>query len=297
MRQSLYISALLLFLSTWSYGQTEATYSQYMFNGLAINPAYAGSHEHLDLTALGRFQASGLEGAPSTQTFTAHSGFKQQKIGLGLLVTNDKVGVTQQTGFYFSYAYKIKFERSTLSLGLQGGGTLVDARFSTLTLRDPGDPLLSEDVNAFKPNFGAGAYYHSERFYAGLSMPQMLDVGDDRVTQLQPIIFTTGIVFPLNPAIMLKPNFLVQVVDQEPVEINVNLNTLIHEVLWVGFSYRPTNSFNTIIEIQITDQLRFGYAYDFYLDDLAQANTGAHEFMLNYQLRFNKKGVVNPRYF
>ena len=199
---------LILFCCSQLYAQTEATYSQYMFNGLAINPAYAGSHEHLDITALGRFQASGLDGAPSTQTFSAHSGFKEQKIGLGLLITNDKVGVIQQTGFYFSYAYKIKFQGSTLSLGLQAGGTMVNAAYSTLLLRDLGDPLLSEDVNAFKPNFGAGIYYHSDFFYAGLSMPQMLDVGDDRVTQMQPIIFTSGVVFTLNPAIKLKPNIL-----------------------------------------------------------------------------------------
>ncbi len=292
------VTILFLFISYVSlYSQSEATYSQYMFNGLAINPAYAGSHESLDLSVLSRFQSVGLEGAPRTQTFTGHTAILSRRIGLGFLVINDEIGVTQQTGFYFSYAYKIRFKRSTLSLGLQGGGTMVDARYSQLLIRQPGDPLLGDDIKGFKPNFGTGIYYSSEFFYAGISMPQMIDVGVENFTQLQPIIVTSGIVFTLNPVLKLKPNILFRVIDQQPVEFNYNMNLLIHEVVWFGASYRPSNTANFILELQLTDNLRFGYAYDFGINDLSQANSGSHEFLLNFQLRKNKKGVVSPRYF
>lgn len=294
-----YILTILIITISWTglYAQSEATYSQYMFNGLAINPAYAGSHGSLDLSVLSRFQSVGLQGSPRTQTFTGHAGIMNKRIGLGFLVINDEIGVTQQTGFYMSYAYHIRFDRSTLSLGLQGGGTMVDANYSQLLIRQPGDPLLGEDIRGFKPNFGAGIYYYSDVFYAGISMPQMIDAGVEGITQLQPMIVTSGIVLKLNPALKLKPNILFRLIDQKPVEFNYNMNLLIQEVLWLGVSYRPSNSANTIIEVQITDQLRFGYAYEFGINDLNKATNGSHEFLLNFQLRKSKKGVVNPRYF
>lgn len=296
MRYLLAIS--LIFISCVnSLAQSEATYSQYMFNGLAINPAYAGSHNSLDLSVLSRFQSVGLEGAPRTQTFTGHTGIMDKKIGLGFLVINDEIGVTQQTGFYLSYAYHIRFSGSTLSLGLQGGGTMVDAQYSQLLIRQSGDPILGDDVKGFKPNFGAGIYYYSDHFYAGISVPQLLDAGEKNITQLQPLIVTSGIVFTLNPALKLKPNILFRVIDQKPVEFNYNMNLLIHEVLWIGVSYRPSNSANVILELQLTEKLRFGYAYDFGINDLSKATSGSHEFMLNFQLRKSKRGVVNPRYF
>jgi len=291
------ITILILFIAGSALAQSEATYSQYMFNGLAINPAYAGSHNSLDLSVLSRFQSVGIDGAPKTQTFTGHTGIMKKKVGIGFLLINDKIGVTQQTGFYLSYAYKIQFENSTLSLGLQGGGTMVDAKYSTLLIRQPGDPLVSGDVKGFKPNFGAGLYYYSDRFYAGISMPQMIDAGEKGITQVQPLIFTSGIVFDLNPVLKLKPNILFRLVDQKPVEFNYNMNLLIHETLWIGVSYRPSNSANIILELQLTEQLRFGYAYDFGINDLQKVNSGSHEFMLNFQLRKNKIGVVSPRYF
>ncbi len=291
------ITILIIFISGSALAQSEATYSQYMFNGLAINPAYAGSHNSLDLSVLSRFQSVGIDGAPKTQTFTGHTGIMKKKVGIGFLLINDKIGVTQQTGFYLSYAYKIQFENSTLSLGLQGGGTMVDAKYSALLIRQPGDPLVSGDVKGFKPNFGAGLYYYSDRFYAGISMPQMIDAGEKGITQVQPLIFTSGIVFDLNPVLKLKPNILFRLVDQKPVEFNYNMNLLIHETLWIGVSYRPSNSANIILELQLTEQLRFGYAYDFGINDLQKVNSGSHEFMLNFQLRKNKIGVVSPRYF
>jgi type IX secretion system PorP/SprF family membrane protein len=289
--------SILLVLTTQVQAQFEASYSQYMFNGLAINPAYAGSQESLSMSIIYRFHSPAINGSATTQTLTAHSGIKGKKIGLGLMLITDKIGITRQTGVYASFAYKIKFNNATLSLGLQGGGTSVKSDFSQLLIKQPGDPLAAGDVQEFQPNIGAGVYYHSKIFYAGLSMPQMLDEVNSNITQFRPLILTTGVVFKLNPALKLKPNLLVRLVEGQLVEFNYNMNLLIHEILWLGVSYRPTSSVTGLLEIQITNQLRLGYAYDATISDLSKADSGSHEILLNYRLRFSKKKVVNPVYF
>lgn len=288
---------VLTIVYTGAFAQFEAGYTQYMFNGLAINPAYAGSHQSLDISLISRFQSPAVDGTPNTQTLAMHSGIKNKKIGVGLMVITDKIGVTRQTGIYASFAYKIKFKQSTLSLGLQGGATSIKSDYSQLLVKQPGDPLAAGDIKELQPNVGAGIYYHSKYFYAGLSMPQMIDEINNNISQLQPIILTSGIVFKLNDALMLKPNILLRMVEQNVVEMNYNLNLLIHEILWLGVSYRPTSSISGLLELQLTDQLRLGYAYDATLSELRKADSGSHEILLSFQLRFSKKKVVNPRYF
>lgn len=277
--------------------QFEASYTQYMFNGLAINPAYAGSHNSLDASLITRFQSPGIEGAPSTQTISAHSGIKDKKIGVGLMIITDKIGVTRQTGYYASFAYKIKFAKSTLSFGLQGGATSYRSDYGQLLIKQPGDPLVNGEVRETQPNIGAGIYFHSKMFYAGLSMPQMVGALSVNVIESQPIILTSGVVLPLSDAFKLKPSILIRTVEEQLVEVHFNMNLLIHEILWIGASYRVNSSVSGLLELQLTNQLRLGYAYDATLSDLSQADSGSHEIMLNYQLRFSKKKVVNPRYF
>ncbi len=292
------IATLIITLfSTMAFAQFEASYTQYMFNGLAINPAYAGSHNSLDASLITRFQSPGVEGAPNTQTLSVHSAIKEKKIGLGLMVITDKIGVTRQTGVYASFAYKVKFDKATLSLGLQGGGTSIRSDYSQLLIKQPGDPLVNGDIRELQPNIGAGVYFNTERFYAGLSMPQMIGAINNTITQTRPLILTAGYVFDLSPALKLKPNALLKMVESNLVELDMNMNLLIQEVLWVGVSYRAGSSVSGILELQLTNQLRFGYAYDATLSDIRRADSGSHEIMLNYQLRFSKKKVVNPRYF
>lgn len=297
MIKRLLVIASLVLIYTSAQAQFEASYSQYMFNGLAINPAYAGSHQSLSMSVISRFQSPGVAGTPNTQTLTAHSGIKGKKIGVGLMVITDKVGVTRQTGFYGSFAYKLQFKNSTLSFGLQGGATSVQSDFSQLLIKQPGDPLVSGDIKEIQPNIGSGLYYYSKKYYIGISMPQMLDEVNNNISQLKPIILTGGYVFKLSESLMLKPNLLVRLIDNQLVEFNYNMNLLIHEILWIGVSYRPTSSVTGLLELQITNQLRLGYAYDATLGDFSRADSGSHEIMLNYQLRLTKKKVVNPRYF
>ncbi|GJM28416.1 MAG: membrane protein [Cyclobacteriaceae bacterium] len=289
--------------------QQEAMFTQYMFNGLAINPAYAGSHQTLEFTALAREQWTGLEGAPSTQTFTAHSPLKNRSIGLGLSVINDKIGVTNQFGVYGSYSYRIQFQnKGVLSMGLQAGFTQYNEDLTQLqgSIRDPNDPNFSQDeVSKFMPNFGAGLYYYTKRFYTGLSSPHLvqnkldnLEAAYQEARQRRHYFFTTGYVFDLSRSVKFKPNLLIKVVEGAPVEADINLNFLFQEILWAGVSYRSFDSFDVILQVNLTEQFSIGYAYDFATTtELKRLHSGSHELMLNYRLKPPRRRMLTPRYF
>ena len=290
-----------------AYGQQQAMFTQYMFNGLAINPAYAGSQESLSLTALGRQQWTGLDGAPSTQTLSVHSPIKNEKVALGALFVNDKIGVVRQTGFQACYAYRIQMRKGTLSLGLQAGFTSFRSEYSTLFVQDPNDPYFnSNDINKFLPNFGTGAYYYSERFYLGLSVPQLVSNSYKRessnalssVLQVRHYFLTSGYVFDINPSLKLKPSMLLKAVEGAPLALDLNANLLLKEVVWLGLSYRSFQSLSALLELQLTDQFRLGYAYDFATSSRQKGLTfGSHELMLNYRFAYTKTKVITPRYF
>jgi type IX secretion system PorP/SprF family membrane protein len=301
---------ILLLGSAAAFAQQQATYSQYMFNGLAINPAYAGSHDALSITALGRFQNVGLPGAPNTQTITAHSPLLNERVGLGMLVIHDQLSVINQTGVHFSYAYRLPITRNkaTLSFGLQGGVSMYRAEYSQLELYNNGsnggvDQVFSQDIREARPNIGAGIFYSARLWYLGLSMPSMannvFERGADYTTIYQsvPIILNGGYVFSLNRVLKLKPNFLFKVVDQKPVEFDINANLLYDEVLWLGLSYKSSKQVVMLTQFKINDQLQFGYSYTISAGPIRTAELGSHEVMVNYRFWYNKRGVVSPRYF
>ncbi len=309
MRIYLTAFALLIFYSSGS-AQQIATYSQYMFNGLAINPAYAGSQEALSVTALGRFQNVGLSGAPNTQTFAAHSPLINNRVGVGLLVIHDQLSVISQTGVHFSYAYRVPIKKNgtTLSFGLQGGMSMYNAEYTKLDLYNNAqtglpDPAFSQNIRDSRPNIGAGVYYTTPVSYVGLSMPSMLNNVFERgrnittVYQNVPIILTGGYVFTLNRMLKLKPNFLFKMVDGQPVEFDINANMLYDEVLWFGLSYKSSKQVVMLTQFKINDQLQFGYSYTITAGPIRTVELGSHEVMVNYRFWFNKKGVVSPRYF
>jgi len=291
----------------WS--QQEAMFTQYMFNGLAINPAYAGSHQTLEFTALAREQWTGLDGAPSTQTFTAHSPLKNRSIGLGLSVIHDKIGVTSQFGVYGAYSYRIQFNnKGVLSMGLQAGFTQYQEDLTKLqgSIRDPNDPNFSQDqISKFMPNFGAGLYYYTQRFYMGLSSPYLVQNKLDNIEtaysearQKRHYFYTTGYVFDLSRSVKFKPNLLFKVVEGAPLEIDINANFLFQELLWLGVSYRSFDSFDAIVQLNVTEQFSIGYAYDFATTtELKRLHSGSHELMLNYRVKPPRRRMLTPRYF
>jgi type IX secretion system PorP/SprF family membrane protein len=294
---------ICLLAATQAQGQQHVMFTQYMFNGLALNPAYAGSHDGLSLTALGRKQWTGLEGAPSTQTFSAHSPLRQEKVGLGLLVLHDQIGVTNQTGVYGSYAYRLQFpERGTLSMGLQAGVNHFNSRFSRVSVSDP--TFAGQDVSEWQPSFGFGLYYHTRRFYAGASIPQFNQNIFTRnkdwqyLNQVRHYFITAGYVLDLNESLKLKPNVLIKAVEGAPVELDLNANLLIKEVLWVGASWRSFDSVDALFQLQLTPKLQFGYAYDFITSsEMRRVNSGSHELMINYRLGASGSKIITPRYF
>lgn len=304
MRVCLVALFVLLLGGSLAKAQQQATYAQYMFNGMAINPAYAGSHGALSASLLTRFQNVGLDGAPNTQTFSAHSPLVNQRMSVGFMVVHDKIGVIGQTGINGVYAYRIPLRKeASLSFGLQAGIGMYNARYSQLDTYNQNDILFAEDVRQTRPNFGAGVFYSSTNWYAGVSIPHMINNVFTRSTnfktvkQSNPIILTGGYVFTINPMFKVKPNFLFKVVDDRPVELDLNAHMLFDEVLWVGMSYKFSNAFTMMTEIQLTDQLRFGYAYSVTTGPIRTAELGSHEILLNYRFQFNLKGVVTPRYF
>jgi type IX secretion system PorP/SprF family membrane protein len=315
-RPSKYIFILALFCCSAASAQQVATYSQYMFNGLAINPAYAGSHDALSATALARFQNVGLRGAPNTQTFSAHSPLVNKRVGVGLMVIHDQLSVINQTGIHFSYAYRIPVSKSrnnpaSLSFGLQGGVSIYRASYSELNLysNSPTNPnagsdqAFSQDIRESRPNIGAGLFYSQKYAYLGVSMPSMVNNVFDRgegyqtVYQSVPFIVTGGYVFQLTRLLKFKPNFLFKTVDNRPVEFDLNTSFLFDEVLWAGLSYKSSKQVIVMTQLQLSDQLQFGYSYTITAGPIRSVELGSHEVMLNYRFWFNKKGVISPRYF
>lgn len=298
----IFIGALAL--ATEGYSQQQAMFTQYMFNAVAINPGVVGTHGSLSMTALAREQWSGLEGAPSTQTFSIHSPLLNERVGLGLQVLRDQIGVTKQHAVFGSYAYRVKFRNATLSMGISAGFNSYNTDPSSLRTVNPDAHIQDDYAAGFKPNFGTGAYFYTNRLYLGLSAPMLVnhDVtwdtqNTDRPQQRQHYFLMGGYVFDLGMALKLKPNFLIKYVQGAPISADINVNLLIHDVLWIGVSHRSFDSIDGLIEFQISNALKVGYAHDFTLSDLQEVNNGTHEIMINYRVSFKAKKAITPRYF
>ncbi|MGV3559058.1 PorP/SprF family type IX secretion system membrane protein [Larkinella arboricola] len=302
--------------------QQDHMFSQYMFNMMAMNPAYAGSRDVLSMTALYRNQWGGIEGSPQTTTFTIDMPLNRERIGLGLQLFNDRIGEYNTTGAYASYAFRIKVgSRSTLGLGIQAGASSFQADLAKVKTDQGGDPAFSQNVSKLLPNFGTGIYLSNDRSYIGVSVPQLIknkltdyNSGVQRATQRRHAYAMAGFVVRLSSALKLKPSTLVKYVEGSPLGIDGNLNLWIADRIAVGVSYRR-NQFNSyesaldngqvynqdaivgIIEVQLSDQLRLGYAYDQMLNKMQTFKLPSHEIMLRYELGFGKNKILTPRYF
>lgn len=306
------VLVLMMVLSslTQSFAQQDAMYTQYMFNALAINPAYAGSRDVATATALYRKQWVGIEGAPQTQTLSFDSPLANNKVGLGFQVFNDAVGITQTTGVFATYAYRILMNNSTLAFGIQAGGSRFSANYQNVDLGSDGTPDMAyvDNVTKFLPNFGAGVFFNTDNFYAGLSLPHFLNnslnkeagfVSEGLVArQYLHLFFSTGYVFSLSDNLKLKPNILLKGVRGAPLQADINMNLYMFDLISLGLSYRTEADISGLMEVQLNKKVRLGYAYDASVTSLAKQNSGSHELMLRVQ--FGEKGsraILNPRYF
>lgn len=285
--------------------QQDPMYSQYMFNTLAFNPAYAGSADVFTIMALSRHQWVGFEGAPATQTFALHTPLKSKKIALGFSAINDKIGPTKQTGAYLDLAYRIPTgENTQLAFGLKGGINLYQADLGSLSSVDV-DPASVNISSSILPNFGFGLFWHSPTYYIGLSAPKLLTNDIDAAsatalvtsTEARHYFLMGGYVFDLDRDLKFKPSLMVRVVEGAPLSVDVNANFLYREKIWFGAMYRVGNSFGLMGQYRITDQFRAGYAFDLTTTKIGAYNAGTHEIMLSYDLRFVKGRTISPRYF
>jgi len=289
--------------------QQNVQFSQYMYNTLSVNPAYEGSRGVMNASVLGRFQWVGIDGAPTTQTFYVHTPLPKEKMGVGLSVTNDKIGPINNTYICGSYSYTIKLNEkgSKFSFGASAGGNLLSLSSSKLKTPEgtgEADPLMMNNVSSFKPNFGVGAYYHNDKIYTGISTPKILENkiqkdnnnNDSKETRHYYWIF--GGIFNLNDHWKIKPTTMVKLTKNSPVSVDVTANFLYADQLWLGISHRIGDSFSGLIGYRINDQLQMGYAYDQTISKLATNNNfGSHEIYLSYDFIFNKIKMKSPRYF
>jgi type IX secretion system PorP/SprF family membrane protein len=306
-----YLAAALLLvivmISRQACAQQNPLFTQYMFNGLVINPAYTGSHESMTTTFALRSQWSGLKGAPQTQVASVHSPLKLSRSAAGAVFVHDEVSVVNQYMAYGTYAYRIPLSKhAKLSVGGQAGVTYYQANLSELTILTSNgqpDPNFYQNESRLLPNLGIGMYYYSKKSYIGLSLPTLINNrwnNQDAYTQARQkrhYFLSAGHVFPIGAGLKFKPNVLLKWEEGGPFQYDLNANFLIHEAVWVGVSYRMQDSVDGLLEININKQLSLGYSYGYPISSLAAVQTGTHEVVLNYRINRNKNIVFSPRYF
>lgn len=306
MKKILLLIGLIAVLGTEAYSQQDPQYSQYMFNGLMINPAYAGSREVLSMAALTRIQWVGINGAPRTTTFSIHGPLRSEKNALGASLYYDELGITQQVAFNAVYAYRIQLNNSTLSMGLQGGFMNHSNRWSEAVTTDPDGGTPMQNQSAYLPMVGTGAYLYSQRYYVGVGVPNFIpnkyenpnSVATSVAARQQAHVFgTAGLVIPIGQNVEFKPSTVVKYVRNAPVEFDFNASFLLHEALWLGTSYRTGDAIVFLAQYIFNNQLRIGYAYDYTITRLGNYNSGSHEIMVGLELGWNKSRIKTPRYF
>ena len=314
-KKSFLAPLLLVFIFLESVNaQQDAQYTQYMFNTMSVNPAYAGSRGQLSIAALYRSQWVGLDGAPKSQTLNLHSPIRNSQLGYGISIVNDEIGdgVVQETYFdaVLSYTIDVSLE-GKLSFGLKAGGNLLNLDFQGLRNFDV-EPVSVDNIeNKFSPNVGVGIYYHTNAFYAGLSAPNLLqtDHFDNNSRDANSVQFLskerinfyliTGYVFDIGGNTKFKPALLTKVVGGAPLQVDFSGSFLFHDKFSIGAAYRWDAAVSAMFGFQISEQLMLGLAYDKETTDLGgtQFNDGSFEVFLRFELVKSFKQLVSPRFF
>jgi len=292
----------ILLAATGAYGQQQAQFTQYMFNGLIINPAYAGADESLNVTALTRSQWVGVDGAPVTQTLTAHSRVANDHSGIGLAIMNDKIGIHKNLTINASYSYRLLLSKTSwLSMGIQAGIDSKKSDYASLTANGPSDPNQFQSISNTFFDFGAGLFFNSRRMQIGFSVPNIMpgkiSLQDTLGANLNPTHYFlfSRYRFALNQNVNLEPSFLVKYVAGNPFSYDVNLNMVVQQVFTAGVSYRRSESIDFLCRLKLSRQLSSGFSYDFPVGKIASLrSSGTYEVMVNYAFTFSHKSV-SPR--
>jgi len=303
----------LTLLSFQSNAQQDPQFTHYMYNMSVINPGYATATEDmLNIGGLYRTQWVGMEGAPKTASFFAHTPINE-KIELGISFTNDNIGdVINENNIYADFAYVLPVGlESKLSLGLKAGFTFFNANFDGFILNSGNvstDIAFNENINRTFPNIGIGAFYFTDNYYLGLSAPNMLTTthleseNGIKSTGVQDIHYflTGGYVFDINPDLKFKPAFMAKGVKGAPLAIDITANVLINKKLEAGLGYRLDDAISALVNFRVSPDLRIGYSYDFTTSNLGSFNSGSHEIFILFDVDlFGLKGGYDrsPRFF
>jgi type IX secretion system PorP/SprF family membrane protein len=284
--------------------QQRPVQSLYMFDPLLINPAYAGAQVQLSGTAIYRNQWVNLDGAPKTLTATVHSSFlKEARMGLGVIATNDQIGIRHDVGLYGVYSYKIRLSRDvTLRFGIQGGFDNLKSDYTKLNLKATTDPNLQGVIGRFNPNVGAGIMLQTKSFNAGFSVPQLIEnrtfaaEGNLPFGARQQRYYYLFANYNKSIGKNLKwiPSTLVRLQEQAPLSFDINSTFVFYKTVGLGVSYRLVEGFVGLFELQLNENFHVGYAYDFTVSDLNQYSNGTHEIMVNYRIKVAKLHQVMP---
>ena len=295
MKKLLYLTFIYLFSQVLN-AQQLPQYTQYMLNEMAINPAVAGKDGYADVRSNNRYQWQGITDAPRTYMLTVHAPFKNRHHGMGVQVYTDIVGPTRRVGLSLSYAYHIKVAKKTfVSLGVSAGIQQWGIDGHKITLHDAGDDnLLNTYQTKIVPDFGAGLYVHNDKFYFGISAPQLYqspiklyDGGDNKGTLVTHFLVNGAYKFKLNDNFKLEPSFLLKYASPAPIKIDVGARVIYKEQFWLGGGYRHNDAFTALVGFMYKNYLMIGYSYDITTTNLKKYSTGTHELMLG--LRFSKK--------
>jgi len=302
------LGALALFLGNGASAQQAAMFTQYLQNPLVVNPAYAGSTDALSVVALSRLQWTGFKGAPVTNSLLLHSPIKDKDIGVGFNIVNDKIGITNQTDMYASISYKVLLnDNSALRLGLRAGGSIFGASLADINTVATEDLAFAQNISGkFLPNIGFGAYFTTQQLFLSVAAPRLLN---NEVTfsstikttrayaESRHLFVQAGGLFRVSPSVNIKPSVGVRYVANAPVSIDVAGNFQIAEKFWLGAMYRFNDAIGGIFQMQLNEQFRFGYSYDWNTSVLNKVNSGSHELMIAYDFVYRRANIKSPRYF
>ncbi|CAM3898816.1 type IX secretion system membrane protein PorP/SprF [Flavobacterium cucumis] len=286
-------------------GQQDPLYTNYMYNPIVFNPAYAGTREVVSFFGHHRSQWVGLDGAPVTSSFSMQTPLGYSNLGLGVSFLNEEIGpsVDNTIGIDISYKFDLPMD-SKLSFGIKASGHLLNIDYSKLLIDDPTDPQYQNNIdNRFSPNIGAGVYWYTDRFYLGFSIPNFLETShyDDNSTSLVEerlhYYFMAGHVFDLNEHIQFKPALLSKFRAGFPMQLDLTSNFLLFEKLTLGIAYRLESSFSGLVGFQVSDQIFLGYSYDAETSKLANYNSGSHELFLRFEIFNSSNKIYSPRFF
>ena len=307
----LWVSLVASLVTIVTIAQQDAQYTQYMYNTLAVNPAYAGSRGHMSIAALHRSQWVGLDGAPKTQTVNLHTPLGYSGLGMGISIVNDQIGPTSETYFDADISYTINVsDDARLSMGIKASAHMLDIRFSELNqdITNPGgpDPTLQQDIqNKFSPNIGAGIYYHTQHFYTGLSVPRFLETQHFDESSLSTaaermnFYWITGYVWDVSPMWKFKPAILAKAVRGAPLQLDFSASAMYNEKFILGAAYRWDAAISGMAGFQVSPEFMIGLAYDREITELGQAifNDGSFEVILRYDFIKVLESMKSPRFF